>query len=83
MIAQLFNPDRFISELAAKIIYKLNKKLFLSALERLDKQTRKEFSTLPLQGTRLIFEKIDAIKNIQIFETLPESLIVELFELSN
>jgi hypothetical protein len=88
IIANLFNPDPFISELAAYILLKGDREMLVDCLPRLQPSRRKSLEDhldhldarlRNLQDVRLLIEEIFALKKDTAFHALTGALTMELY----
>ncbi len=83
ILAQVFNTDKLLSELAAEILFKNDIELFDTCLSRLDKQIKNEFNNIFNNNPEnLIFNRITKLKDFNVFSSISGNLLVELFEKS-
>src|SRR5260221_1416484 len=75
LIAQLFNPDRLIREVAGWALYQIDPESYRSNVARLEEQTRRGIDDVILnRGNRsslMVFEKILFYQQISFFEGIP------------
>lgn len=88
IIANLFNPDPFISELAAYILLKGDREMLVDCLPRLQPSRRKvledqldhlDARLRSLPDTRLLIEEIFSLKTDTAFHALTGALTMELY----
>src|SRR5690606_13889332 len=69
LIAQLFNPDNLICEIAAWALYQINPDEYFQHTPRLGAAKKRELDELILRGTRMTtFEKVLFYQRIPVFE---------------
>lgn len=89
LIANLFNPDSFMQQTAAAVIFKLDKESYHYHTRRLKTSTKKELdkSIVPpifksneekFHQKLLIIERAILLKQLDIFEQIPGVILVEL-----
>ena len=82
LIAQIFNPDDMLCELASLQVEKLNKELFGKVLDRLPAEKkshlRKIITARSEQQEVLIWDKVGFVKQNPLFEGLPTILQYEV-----
>lgn len=74
LIAQLFNPDRLIREIAAWSLYQIEPELYHSNASRLGTDAKRwlDRAILPQKDSKLmLFEKVLFFKRIEMFEGIP------------
>jgi AAA family ATP:ADP antiporter len=86
LIAQLFNPDRLIREVAGWALFQINPESYHSNVARLEEQTRKKLDEAILErGNRsslMVFEKILFYQRIPVFEGIPGITLSFLADIS-
>ncbi len=72
LIAQLFNPDRLIREMAAWALYRIDQELFETNISRLGHDVQRELQELIIvkehQTHVLLFNKVTFLGNLEIFK---------------
>jgi ATP:ADP antiporter, AAA family len=86
LIAQLFNPDQLVSEIAAWALFKINPEIFHSNVARLDEETQKMLNEAVLsQGgssSIMVLEKVLFYQRIPVFEGIPGITLSYLADIS-
>ena len=86
LIAQLFNPDRLVCEVAAWALFRINPELYRSNVVRLDDQTRKRLDDVILErhggSSIMLIEKVLFYQHIQVFEGIPGITLSFLADIS-
>jgi len=87
LIAQLFNPDRLIREVAGWALYQIDPESYRSNVARLEEQTRRGIDEVILnRGNRsslMVFEKILFYQQISFFEGIPGITLSFLADISD
>ncbi len=79
IIAQIFNDDKLLSQLAAKVTSELDHRQFTTSIERLDKQKMNEFKGfVRTKNINTIYETIDLLKNLDLFKDIKSSILSEI-----
>jgi CRP-like cAMP-binding protein len=86
LIAQLFNPDRLIREVAGWALFQIDPESYRSNVIRLEEQTRKKLDEAILdrgnQSSLMVFEKILFYQHIPVFEGIPGITLSFLADIS-
>jgi ATP:ADP antiporter, AAA family len=86
LIAQLFNPDRLIREVAAWALYQIDPASYRSNVDRLEVEIKKSLDRTVLdQGTNsslMVFEKVIFYQSISVFEGIPGITLSYLSDIS-
>ena len=89
IVAQLFNPDYFLMETAAWIIYKKDKRTYQRVSQRLDESVKRNldeklFSTFFFESFKddfpLTIDKIMFLKNIPVFSQISGILLSQIVD---
>jgi CRP-like cAMP-binding protein len=87
LIAQLFNPDRLIREVAAWALFQIDPESYRSNVARLEEQTRRKIDEVILdrgdQSSLMVFEKILFYQQISFFEGIPGITLSFLADISD
>lgn len=83
LIAQLFNPDRLIREVAGWALYQINADVYMANVKRLGEGPRKELDDLILHARRMtVFERVRFFQKISMFDTIPGVTLSSLSDIS-
>ena len=83
LIAQMFNPDTLIREVAAWALYQLNEKEYHINANRLSDQQKRELNEVIIQQYRLSkFEKILFFQEIELLRDIPGVILSHLADIS-
>lgn len=83
LIAQLFNPDRFISEVSAWALFQINPDEYRHHVRRLGDRVRRELDELIIHARRMTrFEKVLFFQKISVFEDIPGLILSHLADIS-
>ena len=82
IIAQLFNPDELLREMAAKLIYKNNESLFHQTVTRLNKNIQNELIEKMIHNPDYLplFERIILLRNCHFISSLPGNTIYKILQ---
>lgn len=82
IVAHLFNNDKLLSELAAKVINKNDPKFYLSCLERLDIKKRNSLIKIlkSKEPDNLLYHNVIFLKKIQPFDIIEDQILLEITE---
>src|SRR5258708_7814268 len=87
LIAQLFNPDRLIREVAGWALYQIDPESYRSNVARLEEQTRRKIDEVILDrgnlSSLMVFEKILFYQHISFFEGIPGITLSFLADISD
>ncbi len=79
LIAQMFNPDRLIREVASYALFQINPDSYHSNSKRLGEKTAKELNDLILNSKKMMgFEKVLFLQRINVFESIPGIILSHL-----
>lgn len=86
LIAQLFNPDRLIREVAGWALFQISPESFHSNVARLEEQTKRRMEDVILDrgslSSLMLFEKILFFQHISVFEGIPGITLSFLADIS-
>ena len=83
LIAQLFNPDRFIKEVSAWALYQINQDEYQKNVRRLGDYQRRELDDLIIHSKKMTrFEKVLFFQKITVFEDIPGITLSYLADIS-
>jgi len=86
LIAQLFNPDRIVREVAAWSLYQINPETYRTNVLRLGDQTQQELdSVITLKGFDaglMLFDKVNFYQKIEVFKGIPGITLSFLADIS-
>lgn len=83
LIAQLFNPDAFISEVSAWALYQINPEEYQRNVRRLKDYQRRELDDLIIHSRKMTrFEKVLFFQKITVFENIPGITLSYLSDIS-
>jgi hypothetical protein len=75
LIAQLFNPDRLIREIAGWALYRIDPRAYETHSARLGEDVKRWLDRAVIEGKRqtklMIFEKVLFFQSIKVFEGIP------------
>lgn len=72
LIAQMFNPDRLIREVAGWALHQINPEQYTVTVRRLGDGVRKELDELIIHARRMTaFERVRFFQRISMFDTIP------------
>jgi len=72
LIAQMFNPDRLIREVAGWALHQINPEQYVANVRRLGEGGRKELDDVILHARRMtVFERVRFFQKISMFDTIP------------
>ncbi len=89
VMANLFNPDPFLRELATYLLLRGHREELVDCLQRLPDELQSELEAkldyldrtdIPLEQQELLINKIYRFKKLELFKELPGDLIMELFK---
>ncbi len=84
LIAQLFNPDRFIKEVSAWALYQINQEEYHKNSRRLGDDQRRELDELIIHSKRMTrFEKVLFFQKISVFENIPGIILSYMSDISD
>ncbi len=79
IIAQIFNDDKLLSQLAAKVTSELDHRQFTTSIERLDKQKMNELKGfIRNKNINIIYETIGLLKSLDLFKNVKNSILSEI-----
>jgi hypothetical protein len=82
LIAQMFNPDRLIREVAAYALFQINAEAYHENVKRLGERTSKELNDLIIFSKKMMgFEKILFLQRINVFEAIPGIVLSHLADI--
>lgn len=82
LIAQMFNPDRLIREVAAYALFQINADAYHENVKRLGERTSKELNDLIIFSKKMMgFEKILFLQRINVFEAIPGIVLSHLADI--
>lgn len=85
LIAQLFNPDRLIREVAGWALFQIDPESYRSNIARLDEETHRRMDEVILIGENsslMVFEKTLFYQGITVFEGIPGITLSFLADIS-
>jgi AAA family ATP:ADP antiporter len=83
LIAQLFNPDLLIREVAAWALHQINPEFYNSNVKRLGEGVRKDLDELIVHSRRMtVFERVLFFQKLGMFETIPGITLSYLADIS-
>jgi hypothetical protein len=83
LIAQLFNPDQLIRQIAAWALFQIDQTEYYQNTPRLGTALRKELDDLILYSRRMtVFEKVLFFQRITVFENIPGITLSYLADIS-
>ena len=83
LIAQLFNPDSLIKEVAAWALYQINQDQYQKNVRRLGDHQRRELDDLIIHSKKMTrFEKVLFFQKITVFENIPGIILSYLADIS-
>lgn len=86
LIAQLFNPDRLIREVAAWALYQINPQSYHTHSARIGDASKKQLDGAILKGTHHVYlmqlEKVMFFQRIKVFEDIPGLSLSYLADIS-
>jgi hypothetical protein len=72
LIAQLFNPDRLICEIAGWALHQINPDQYAANVRRLGDGVRKELDDLIIHARRMtLFERVRFFQRVSMFDSIP------------
>jgi HEAT repeat protein len=84
LIAQMYNPDRLIREVAAWALYEINQQEYFRNVERLGDAEKKILNDVIVHGTRLSeFAEVLFFQRIDIFKEIPGITLSYLADISD
>lgn len=84
LIAQLFNPDLLIREVAAWALYQVNPQEYHTHIKRLGDPARKDLDDLIVHARRMtVFERVLFFQKISMFDTIPGITLSYLADISD
>jgi AAA family ATP:ADP antiporter len=83
LIAQMFNPDKLISEVAAWAIFQISEEEYMQNARRLGDVVRRELDDVVLHLNRMSkFEKVLFYQKLDVFEGIPGITLTYLADIS-
>jgi hypothetical protein len=84
LIAQLFNPDELISEVAAWSLYQLSPKEYEENVKRLGAIRKKQldYTIIYQEGKEMLFERVLFLSKIELFDKIPGIILSYLADIS-
>jgi ATP:ADP antiporter, AAA family len=86
LIAQLFNPDQLIREVAAWALFRISPEIYRSNSERLDEFSRRKLDQVilrqPAGSSLMILDKVFFYQSISVFEGVPGITLSFLADIS-
>jgi ATP:ADP antiporter, AAA family len=83
LIAQLFNPDLLIREVAAWALHQINPDIYHSHVIRLGVAVRKELDELIVHSRKMtVFERVLFFQKVSMFDTIPGITLSYLADIS-
>jgi hypothetical protein len=82
LIAQMFNPDTLISEVAAYALFQISSDSYRTNVYRLGEQRSKELNDLIIHSKKMTsFEKVLFLQRINAFESIPGIILSHLADI--
>ena len=80
LIAQLFNPDRLLRQVAAWALYQINPDTYFENIVRISEKDQKEFNEIITGGKEylLLFHKVIFLKELEMFQGASGLVLSEL-----
>jgi hypothetical protein len=84
LVAQLFNPDPLIKEIAAWALFQLSPELYHQHAKRLGDTVRRDLDDVILYSKKIIrFEKVRFFRAINVFKSVPGIILSYLADISD
>lgn len=85
LIAQLFNPDELVCEVAAWSLHQLNPKEYEVNVKRLgvNKKKKLDHAVLLKEGKEMLFERVLFLSRIELFQNIPGIVLSYVADISD